>query len=176
MAETSQMVAPQAALHSCWFFILSDGGLRISELEALTVSDWDAATQTLHIRYGKGGRERRIPLTSRASQAIAAHLKTRPEASLVRHKPLVMYQEQAIKPHYIRGVLHKFAAQAGLENVTPHRLRHTYATELAGAGIDLLALRELMGHASPETTAKYVHLAPEALAAEFAAARAVIGR
>jgi len=73
MAETSQMVASEAALHSGWFFILSDGGLRISELEALTVSDWDAATQTLHIRYGKGGRERRIPLTSRASQAIAAH-------------------------------------------------------------------------------------------------------
>ena len=50
------------------------------------------------------------------------------------------------------------------------------ATELAAAGIDLLVLRELMGHVSPETTAKYVHLAPEALAAEFAAARAVIGR
>jgi len=58
----------------------------------------------------------------------------------------------------------------------PHRLRHTYATELAAAGIDLLVVRELMGHASPETTAKYVHLAPEMLAAEFAAARAVIGR
>lgn len=49
-------------------------------------------------------------------------------------------------------------------------------TELAAAGIDLLALRQLMGHASPETTAGYVHLSDEHLAAEYAAARAVIGR
>ena len=54
----------------------------------------------------------------------------------------------------------------------PHRLRHTYGTQLAAAGIDLLVLRDLMGHASPETTAAYVHLAPEALAAEYARARA----
>ena len=52
------------------------------------------------------------------------------------------------------------------------RLRHTYGTELAAAGIDLLVLRELMGHVHPETTAGYVHLAPETLAAEYARARA----
>ena len=54
----------------------------------------------------------------------------------------------------------------------PHRLRHTYGTELASADIDLLALRELMGHANPETMAAYVHLSPEALAAEYARAKA----
>jgi Phage integrase family/Domain of unknown function DUF11 len=58
--------------------------------------------------------------------------------------------------------------------VRPHRLRHTYGTELAAAGIDLLVLRELMGHASPETTAAYVHLPAEHLAVEYAAARAVL--
>jgi len=76
----------------------------------------------------------------------------------------------------LRKVFRVHRARTGATRVRPHRLRHTYATELAAAGIDLLVLRELMGHASPETTAKYVHLAPEALAAEFAAARAVIGR
>jgi integrase/recombinase XerC len=60
--------------------------------------------------------------------------------------------------------------------VRPHRLRHTYGTQLAGAGIDLLVLRELMGHASRVTTAGYVHLSGEHLAAEYAAARAVMGR
>src|SRR4029453_15279931 len=53
--------------------------------------------------------------------------------------------------------------------VRPHRLRHTYGTELAAAGIDLLALRELMGHVSPETTAGYVHLSVEQIAAADAA-------
>ena len=52
----------------------------------------------------------------------------------------------------------------------PHRLRHTYGTELAAAGMDLLVLRELMGHASPETTAGYVHLSVTTLAAEYVAA------
>jgi integrase/recombinase XerC len=60
--------------------------------------------------------------------------------------------------------------------VRPHRLRHTYGTELAAAGIDLLVLRQLMGHASPETTAGYIHLSIEQLAADYAAARAVIER
>ena len=60
--------------------------------------------------------------------------------------------------------------------VRPHRLRHTYGTELAAAGIDLLVLRQLMGHASPETTAGYVHLSTEHLAAEYAAARVVMER
>jgi len=65
---------------------------------------------------------------------------------------------------------------SGATRVRPHRLRHTYGTELAAAGIDLLVLRELMGHASPETTASYVHLSTEHVAAEYAAARAVMGR
>ncbi|MGH8916827.1 MAG: tyrosine-type recombinase/integrase [Actinomycetes bacterium] len=51
---------------------------------------------------------------------------------------------------------------------------HTFGTELAAAGIDLLALRELMGHASPETTAAYVHLSPDALAAEYARVKGAI--
>ena len=58
--------------------------------------------------------------------------------------------------------------------VRPHRLRHTYGTELASAGIDLLVLRALMGHVSPETTARYVHLSVEQLAAEYGAARATL--
>jgi integrase/recombinase XerC len=65
-------------------------------------------------------------------------------------------------------------AASGAIRVRPHRLRHTYGTELAAAGIDLLALRELMGHASPETTSRYVHLSSEHLAAEYAAARATL--
>ena len=60
------------------------------------------------------------------------------------------------------------ATWPGTPRVRPHRLRHTYGTELAAAGIDLLVLRDLMGHASPETTAGYVHLSIETLSAEYA--------
>ena len=75
----------------------------------------------------------------------------------------------------LRSVFRHHRAASGATRVRPHRLRHTYGTELAAAGMDLLVLRELMGHASPETTAGYVHLSPAQLAAEYAAARAVIG-
>jgi site-specific recombinase XerD len=53
-------------------------------------------------------------------------------------------------------------------------LRHTYGTELAAAGVDLLVLRELMGHVSPETTARYVHLSADDIATEYAIARAKV--
>ena len=76
----------------------------------------------------------------------------------------------------MRSMFRYHRQRSGAVRVRPHRLRHTYGTELAAAGIDLLALRQLMGHASPETTAGYVHLSDEHLAAEYAAARAVIER
>jgi site-specific recombinase XerD len=71
----------------------------------------------------------------------------------------------------LRRIFRTHRARSGAIRVRPHRLRHTYGSDLAAAGIDLLVLRELMGHASPETTAGYVHLAPETIAAEYAKAR-----
>jgi integrase/recombinase XerC len=62
-------------------------------------------------------------------------------------------------------------ALTGAVRVRPHRLRHTYGTEVASAGTDLLVLRELMGHASPETTATYVHLSSATIADEYDKAR-----
>jgi integrase/recombinase XerC len=76
----------------------------------------------------------------------------------------------------LRSIFRHHRTTSGATRVRPHRLRHTYGTELAAAGIDLLVLRELMGHASPETTASYVHLSAEHLAAEYAAARAALER
>ena len=66
----------------------------------------------------------------------------------------------------LRSLFRRHRELSGAIRVRPHRLRHTYGTELASAGIDLLALRALMGHVSPETTARYVHLSVEQLAAE----------
>jgi len=74
----------------------------------------------------------------------------------------------------MRSLFRRHRDVSGAARVRPHRLRHTYGTELAAAGIDLLVLRELMGHSSPETTASYVHLSAEHLAAEYAAARATL--
>ena len=175
LAQTGRMPPQEATLHSCWFFILCDGGLRISELETLTVSDWLAQTHTLHIRYGKGGRERRVPLTSRAAQAISAHLASRSTVPLTRHMPLVAYQDQAIRPSYVRRALHAFAKQAGLEGLTPHRLRHTYATRLLNTGkMPVTTLQKLMGHRHLETTMRYVKLYDRTVRTDYQTATAVL--
>ncbi len=111
---------------------------------------------------------------------LAAYLRTErppgvstPECFVVLRGPTA---GRAVTEAGMRSVFRCHRATLGATRARPHRLRHTYWTELAAAGIDLLVLRDLMGHASPETTAGYVHLSNEHLAAEYAAARAVIGR
>lgn len=155
------------------------GGLRSAEVRSLRLADVDMGMRRVRV-VGKGNRERLIPVDRVFFDEVAAYVRSErpagcrtPECFVVLRGPT---RGGPVTEAGLRKVFRVHRSRTGAVRVRPHRLRHTYATELAAAGIDLLALRELMGHASPETTAKYVHLAPEALAAEFAAARAVIGR
>lgn len=155
------------------------GGLRSAEVRALRLADVDMGMRRVRV-VGKGNRERLVPIDRVFFDECAAYLRTERPAGCATAECFVVLRGPTrggpLTEAGLRKVFRVHRDRTGATRVRPHRLRHTYATELAGAGIDLLVLRELMGHASPETTAKYVHLAPEALAAEFAAARAVIGR
>ena len=155
------------------------GGLRSAEIRGLRLADVDMGMCRVRV-IGKGGKQRLVPIDRVFFDEVAADVRNErpcgcatPECFVVLHGPTL---GGPMSEDALRKIFRVHRERTGATRVRPHRLRHTYATELAGAGIDLLALRELMGHASPETTAKYVHLAREALAAEFAAARAVIGR
>ena len=151
LTATAKDTPEAAALDLSWFFILIDGGLRISELLTLTIGDWDPQTQTLHIRHGKDGHERRVPVTARTAQAIETHLAGR---CTERQAPLLIRQGRAVSADYIRQRLHALAAQAQVEGVTPHRLRHTYATRLLnGGGLRITTLKKLMGHRRLDTGA-----------------------
>jgi site-specific recombinase XerD len=162
--ETSEM----AALDLSWFFILSDGGLRVSELLTLTIGDWDPQTQALHIRHGKGGHERRVPVSVRTAQALEWHLAGR---RTERQAPLLVRMGQAVSADYIRRRLHIFAAQAQVEGLTPHRLRHTYATRLLnGGGLPITTLQKLMGHRRLDTTMLYTAVYDQTLRGDYAAA------
>jgi site-specific recombinase XerD len=165
--------ANTVALQHSWFFILSDGGLRIGELETLAVDDWDPDGHTLHIRHGKGGRERRVPITSRLTQALAIHLDSRP--TVERHEPLLLYRGKAITAPYVRNRLHAFADQAQVKDATPHRLRHTYATRLLNTGrMPVTTLQKLMGHRYLDTTMRYAALYDQTIRDDYAAAMAQI--
>jgi len=112
--------------------------------------------------------------------AIAAYLRDeRPAGIATSECFVVLHGPTAGRPLTeagLRSLFRHHRDRSGAVGVRPHRLRHTYGTELAAAGIDLLVLRELMGHASPERTAAHVQLSADHLAAEYRAAREAIGR
>lgn len=151
------------------------GGLRAAEVRGLRLADVDMGLRRVRV-IGKGGKERVVPVDDVFFTECAAYLRSErppgcltPECFVVLRGPTTGH---AMTEAGMRKVFRTHRERSGATRVRPHRLRHTYGTELAASGVDLLALRELMGHASPETTARYVHLSSDTLAAEFAAARA----
>jgi site-specific recombinase XerD len=151
------------------------GGLRSAEVRGLCLADVDMGLRQVRV-VGKGGRERIVPVDRAFFTELAAYLRVERPAGCATPACFVVLRGstrgQAMTEAGLRRIFRTHRARSGATRVRPHRLRHTYGTELATAGIDLLVLRELMGHASPETTAAYVHLSPETLAVEFARARA----
>jgi len=153
------------------------GGLRAGEVRGLRLADVDFGLRRVRV-VGKGGRERVVPVDRTVFTELATYLREErpagcrtPEAFVVLRGPT---EGRPLTEAGLRRIFRTHRARAGTPRVRPHRLRHTYGTELAAAGMDLLVLRELMGHASPETTAGYVHLSVATLAAEYDAARARI--
>jgi site-specific recombinase XerD len=153
------------------------GGLRAAEVRSLRLADVDRGMRRVRV-VGKGNKERTVPVDRVFFTELGNYLRTErppgcatPECFVVLRGPT---RGSALTEAGMRRIFRTHRARSGSTRVRPHRLRHTYGTELAAAGIDLLVLRELMGHASPESTAAYVHLSSDTLAAEFAKARAVI--
>jgi len=150
------------------------GGLRAAEVRGLRLVDVDMGRRQVRV-VGKGGRERVVPVDRPFFAELAAYLREERPAGCATPECFVVLRGptagQPLSEAGMRRIFRTHRARSGAGRVRPHRLRHTYGTELAAAGIDLLVLRELMGHASPETTGRYVHLSAQTLAAEYAAAR-----
>jgi integrase/recombinase XerC len=151
------------------------GGLRAAEVRSLRLADVDLGLRRVRV-MGKGGKERVVPVDGAFFAELAAYLREERPAWCRTAECFVVLRGptagQPLTEAGLRRIFRTHRLASGALRVRPHRLRHTFGTELASAGIDLLALRELMGHANPETTAAYVHLSPEMLAAEYARARA----
>lgn len=153
------------------------GGLRAGEVRRLLLADIDIALRRVRV-VGKGNRERVVPVDRPFFTELTSYLRVERPPGLATPECFVVLvgatAGQPLSEAGLRSVFRHHRGTSGAGRVRPHRLRHTYGTELAAAGIDLLVLRDLMGHASPETTAGYVHLSAEHLAAEYAAARATL--
>ena len=140
-------------------------GLRISELCGLLASDIDWNERQVRVR-GKGRKERLIPIGETALRAIREHWNLLPyspggEVSVFLAGPRKL---KPVAPRQLQLRLKKYLALAGLDpNLTPHKLRHSYATHLLDAGADLRSVQELLGHAHLVSTQVYTHLTTERL-------------
>lgn len=147
-------------------------GMRISELCGLRTDDINWGEQIIRVR-GKGKKERLIPIGGPALQAIQNYRDKLPQVSAGEH-PVFLANSSKTKPMYPRLVqlrLKRYLEIAGLDpHVTPHKLRHSYATHLLDAGADLRSVQELLGHAHLVTTQVYTHVTTERLKRAYDAA------
>jgi integrase/recombinase XerC len=140
-------------------------GLRISELCGLNAADIDWSEQMVRVR-GKGKKERMVPIGAPALEAIRNYWSTL-EQSPGGNAPVFLSEMGRVGPlsaRILQQRLKKYLAVAGLDpQLTPHKLRHSYATHLLDAGADLRSVQELLGHAHLVTTQVYTHLTTERL-------------
>lgn len=149
-------------------------GLRSAEVLALEVAHVDIGGRWLSVS-GKGGKERRVPLDVDVAGVIQTYLLAeRPETGAARLFVVAKgpTRGEPLTPAGLRTVFRYHRGLSGVSAGRPHALRHTFGTALAEAGVDLSVMQALLGHTHPDTTARYIHLAPTHVKAEFDAARA----
>jgi site-specific recombinase XerD len=130
-------------------------GLRVSEIRHLDRVDVDLDGLTVRVREGKGAKDRELPLHRDAGVLVSAYLKTRADGDPAL---LLSRRGSRISVRAIQQLVRHLATDAGLaKKVSPHKLRHTFATLLLEKGTDLRTIQELLGHESVATTEIYTH-------------------
>ena len=141
-------------------------GLRASEAIGLEVADIDLEDRVLRAR-GKGSKERIVPVGQEAVRTVRQYLE-RGRPALVKGRPeahlFVNFRGGALTRQGLYKIVRRHAASAGLaDRMSPHTLRHTFATHLLAGGCDLRSVQEMLGHADVATTQLYTHLSSERL-------------
>ena len=139
--------------------VLYSTGRRVSELVAMDLEHVEPIGEVVRVR-GKGKRERLAPLGSYALRALERYLAARADASPIDKKAVFVNRHgRRLSTRSVRRKLAKYLAIAGLDpKVSPHTLRHSFATHMLERGADLRAVQELLGHRSLSTTQIYTHV------------------
>ncbi len=154
----AQASDPTAARDRALLEMTYSAGLRLSELVGMDRGDLDRGAQLLRVR-GKGRKERIAPVGDRAIAALDAYLAADQRPSGARDEPLFRGRGGRLSGRTVqRVVTRRLAEVAGGLGVTPHALRHSFASHLLDAGADLRAIQELLGHASLASTQVYTHV------------------
>jgi len=142
-------------------------GLRVSEAVGLDLEDVDFSGRVLRV-VGKGGKERLVPFVKAAAVAVQRWLEASQPLRRAGHPAgsavFVNLRGGRLTTRSVRRILDRRILEAGiLAHVSPHALRHSFATHMLGAGADLRAIQELLGHASLSTTQRYTHVDTDAM-------------
>lgn len=137
-------------------------GIRVGELVALQQSDLTISERAgqLTVRSGKGGKFRQVPLSAEARRALRDYLDVRPTVAGDR---VFVGQRGPLSENAVRRIVDKYARRAGLEDVTPHTLRHSFGRHALDVGVDLVTVATLLGHEDLKTTAIYTRPSQEDL-------------
>ena len=152
------LAALKTPKHRAVAFVLYSTGLRVSEAARLKVMDIDSDRGQIHVRQGKGRKDRYVMLSPVVLGVLREYARVeRPHDWLF---PAGHRRDRHITTRTIQREVTRAAARGGIEKrVTPHMLRHSFATHLLEAGTDLRYIQELLGHAKISTTVMYTHVA-----------------
>lgn len=134
--------------------VLLSTGIRVSELSGLDQADVDTHSLTVHVRHGKGDKERITYITNVALKHLAAYWNDRAENGVAA---FYNGKHGRLNAGGVRHILNCLAERAAVENVHPHRFRRTFATGLAARRMDIQDIQALLGHSSINTTMEYVY-------------------
>ena len=141
-------------------------GLRVSELVGIDRSNIDFDRGWIRV-LGKGDKERQVPLGEKAGRALGRYLERRSELADADTDPeavFLSYRGSRLTARSVRRLLKKHLTRAGLDpSITPHGLRHSFATHLLSSGGDLRGIQELLGHSNLATTQRYTHVSVDQL-------------
>jgi integrase len=154
LAAADAAQGPAAPRHRAVVALLADLGLRVGELVGLDVADigWERGHRSVRF-VGKGGKPRRRALTPAAAAALDEYLGTRTDGAL-----FVTARGARIDRHAVFRLVRRLARDAGIagwERLSPHSLRHAFATTARAEGVPLEDVQDAMGHADPRTTRRY---------------------
>ncbi|NJE41758.1 site-specific tyrosine recombinase/integron integrase [Thermococcus sp. GR6] len=156
------------------FLLLYGAGLRVSELCNLKKSDVDFERSLIIVRGGKGAKDRVVPIPAFLLEGIKTYLETRDDDSEYLIVEDRRERKDKLSPKTVWYLLKKYGDKAGIR-VTPHMLRHSFATHMLENGVDIRAIQELLGHSNLSTTQIYTKVTVEHLRKAQEKARLIEG-
>ncbi len=159
--------SPKAIRDKALLELLYATGMRVTELVSLNLEDINLATPTVRVTQGKGGKQRIIPIHDRAAEALREYLAKARRLLLKspdEHALFLNNRGERLTRQGLWLIIKQYVREAGIKTpVTPHTLRHSFATHLLNGKADLRHVQELLGHANISTTQIYTHISSERL-------------